>query len=450
MSTDVLEVDFLVIGGGMAGMTAASFAASAGCTVLVAEKNPDIGGTAVLSGGKLWTGKTYELLDAETPGGDPALKRTTFEQFPRAVEWVRQSGVSVDPATPHLHYGEGHNLDIVGYIKWCGAAVTHAGGHIIRNATVDRLIVENGAVTGALIADRDGETEVRAPHTLLAAGGFSGSPALRELFIARQAGRALARCNPTNTGDGLRLGLAAGGALSPFMGGFYGHVMMHPVQQFGPREFRAYTQGGASVNGIMVNLQGQRFCDESLEDHRNAQEILTQPEARAVMFFDSVLRERIARVVLANTDTPTDAFQNARNEGGRTAQADRWEDLVEQVAAWGYDGAACLETIRGFNQAAAGQGSLAMPRRRGLRAHDQAPYYAVEGQTGVTATHGGLRIDAGGQVLKFDGTPVAGLHAAGADAGNMHGTGYAGGLAFAATFGLLAADRAIATAKTAR
>ena len=67
------------------------------------------------------------------------------------------------------------------------------------------------------------------------------------------------------------------------------------------------------------------------------------------------------------------------------------------------------------------------------------PFYAVEGQTGVTASHGGLRVDAQARVLNAASEPVPGLLGAGADAGNVFGEGYAGGLAFAATFALLAA-----------
>ena len=174
---EALEVDVVVLGGGMAGMTAAGRAASAGKRVLVVEKGPELGGSAVLSGGKLWTAKSWELMEQETPGGDPALKRIAFDLHERAADWLRQSGVAVEHATPHLHYGMGYNFDIHGYIGWCAAAVTDAGGFIVRGATIDHLDVKGGAVVGALVSDRDGDTRVRAPHTLLATGGFAGSPA---------------------------------------------------------------------------------------------------------------------------------------------------------------------------------------------------------------------------------------------------------------------------------
>ena len=48
------EVDFLVIGSGAAGMTAAITAEAKGLTTLVVEKSATYGGTSALSGGVLW------------------------------------------------------------------------------------------------------------------------------------------------------------------------------------------------------------------------------------------------------------------------------------------------------------------------------------------------------------------------------------------------------------
>jgi hypothetical protein len=313
---------------------------------------------------------------------------------------------------------------------------------IIRGASADRLIVENGGVEGAIVVDRDGETIVHAPWTLLATGGFSGNPQLLECFVHRRAVGALARSNPNSTGDGMRLGVAAGGALSPFMKGFYGHVIQSPVNKWGPREFRAYTQGG-SIKGIMINRHGARFCDESLGDHQNAQRILEQPDARAAILFDEAVRREEARTILAGTDTPIDKVSIAMNEGARVAVGDSWEAVLKIMEGWGFAREPGLETILAYNATAAGQHQPQPGRVRELRAYDTAPFYAIEGQTGVTATHGGLRVDDQARVLNAGGKPVPGLLAAGADAGNIYGEGYAGGLAAGATFALLAARQVI-------
>jgi succinate dehydrogenase/fumarate reductase flavoprotein subunit len=439
---EALEVDVVVLGGGMAGMTAAGRAASAGKRVLVVEKGPELGGSAVLSGGKLWTAKSAADMEAETPGGDPALRRAVLDGFDGALDWLRSTGISVADVSYHLHYGRGFDFDVVGYVDACRRLVEQAGGWIVRGATADRLLTEGGAVTGAVVLDRDGETVVRAPWVVLATGGFAASPALLACFVHRRADRALARSNPNSTGDGLRLGLGAGGSVAPFMKGFYGHVIQYPARSWGPREFRAYTQGG-SIKGLMLNKRGERFCDESLGDHQNAQRILEQPDATALIVFDEAVRRAEARTVLAGTATPIDKVQIAIDEGAHVAVGDSWPAVFAQAAAWGFDAAAAQATVEGYNAAMAAGTQPAPGRRRDRTAYVQPPFYAIQGQTGVTATHGGLRVDAEARVLDAFGRPVPGLLAAGADAGNAYGGGYAGGLAFAAVFALKAAGHVI-------
>jgi fumarate reductase flavoprotein subunit len=68
---------------------------------------------------------------------------------------------------------------------------------------------------------------------------------------------------------------------------------------------------------------------------------------------------------------------------------------------------------------------------------------------GITYTMGGIAIDAEARALSIDGTPIAGLYAAGSTTGGLDGgpdAVYLGGLARAATFGLRAGEAAAAQA----
>ena len=65
---------------------------------------------------------------------------------------------------------------------------------------------------------------------------------------------------------------------------------------------------------------------------------------------------------------------------------------------------------------------------------------AVRVRAGVTHTIGGLRVDTRARVLDARGEPIAGLHAAGADAGGIFAGGYGSGLAAALVLGLAAAE----------
>lgn len=71
MSSELLECDFLVIGAGMAGLSAAGWSAERGARVVVVEKAPAIGGSAVVSGGMLRTASSPQKTAYY--GGDTAL-----------------------------------------------------------------------------------------------------------------------------------------------------------------------------------------------------------------------------------------------------------------------------------------------------------------------------------------------------------------------------------------
>ena len=72
----------------------------------------------------------------------------------------------------------------------------------------------------------------------------------------------------------------------------------------------------------------------------------------------------------------------------------------------------------------------------------QPPYYAVLMQTGITATYGGLRVNAQGQVLSRSLRPIRGLYAAGVDIGNHSNYVYLGNLGVGATFGYISGPNA--------
>ena len=98
--------DLLVIGGGMAGLTAGAWAARNGAWVVLAECAPTLGGSAALAG-FVWTTPTFEALREVNPGGDPELGRVLVDGFADGVGWVRSVGAHCGPAVSVLRYGAG-------------------------------------------------------------------------------------------------------------------------------------------------------------------------------------------------------------------------------------------------------------------------------------------------------------------------------------------------------
>src|SRR4029453_7582350 len=132
---------------------------------------------------------TYEALREAIPDGDPALARELVEGFAPAVEWIRSLGIEVQPAVTVLRFGRGHQIQMPNFLHTCEVTIRDdPRSDLLLGADTERLIVEDGAVRGAVVRPASGETrELRAENTLLATGGFGGDPDLRAELIHPQA-----------------------------------------------------------------------------------------------------------------------------------------------------------------------------------------------------------------------------------------------------------------------
>lgn len=437
----IIECDLLVIGAGMAGLSAAGWAAERGARVIVVEKAAAIGGSAVLSGGVLWTASSPQRM-ALYGGGNPDLGAVVCAIYPDAIAWLRRREIAVSPKMNVLH-GYGYQIDIIEHLRGCAALVEQAGGHVVlETETVELVCDEQGAVIGAHTAHADGKVMVRARSTLLATGGFQGSPKMRARHIHPNAEHILLRSQPVSDGQGLRLGEAAGGEIAGSNRGFYGHLVSESPAWGEERLYTMLTQYH-SDQAILLNEQGRRFCDETLGDHTNTYHTVFQPGARALCFWDARVHAQYATQPVVAIAAPEDKMAIALEHGGKGVVARNLEEVGAFAREYGFDGEQTLRSIAEFNQGARnGWERLDPPRSEACEALDKAPYYALIVHAAITFTFGGLTIDSGARVLRADGSVVPGLLAAGGDAGGAYGIGYAGGLALAMTFGITAARSA--------
>lgn len=426
------QVDVLVVGGGMAGLAAATVAAESGARVLVIEKGPRPGGSAALSVGMFWAVPDFASLRRRVPLGDPDLGRTVVEDYPAAVEAIREMGVSVgEQISGVMTVGIGHSIDVHALLDHEVAVIEHAGGRVACDATARHLLTgEDSTITGAVVRGPDGRTAtVLAGATILATGGFQGDPGLLSTYMGPNADRILVRSNKGSVGDGLRLGRNAGGATSRAMSSFYGHLVPSPLSSFTEDQYMPLAQYHSN-HCILVNRLGRRFCDESQGDEVSVQALLAQPEARGVLLCD----ERVRAEYVVSEPFPNagllDRFERAAATGARLASADTLDGLVSQVGDWGVDTVRLDETLEGYAAATRGEPvGLDAPLPAVPEPLVEPPFYALEVQPAITFTYGGLRTDSDGRVLDHDGAVVDGLWAAGVDAGGLSNWTYAGGLA---------------------
>lgn len=200
-----------------------------------------------------------------------------------------------------------------------------------------------------------------------------------------------------------------------------------------------------SEHGVLLNLAGHRFVDESVGDHLNTLAVLEEPEARALFVCDQRVHDEWMLRPYVEGVEPIDAFKLAYRRGARCAVADDLEEFDYLPEEWGYPGSVIRRSLHEFNQA------CELGRPDPSRARDAAPlvdppYYVTELVPAITFTFGGLLIDPQARVLDAQDRPIPGLLAAGADTGGLWFRAYAGGVATALVFGLEAASTALTSA----
>ena len=313
------------------------------------------------------------------------------------------------------------------------------------------LHTDDGRVTGVAVL-RDGQPAlIRADRgVVLAAGGFERNAPMRQRYQRAPIGADWTTGSPGNTGDAITAGEAAGAALDLMDDAWWGPSIPVPSGPY-------FCLAERSLPGcILVNGAAQRFVNESApyvdavhamyDGHTDA-----VPHIPSWLIFDQRYRNSYVFAGLPpGKPLPRRWYTAGTVHLGAT--------IGELAAGPGLDPAALAATIARFGEfARAGRdedfhrGDSAYdryysdPRRRPnpcLAALDTPPFYAVKIVPGDLGTKGGLRTDARARVLRPDGTPIAGLYAAGNASAAVMGRSYAGAGATigpAMTFGYIAA-----------
>jgi 3-oxosteroid 1-dehydrogenase len=313
------------------------------------------------------------------------------------------------------------------------------------------LQVTDGCVTGVEVS-RDGRPAlVRAGRgVLIAAGGFERNEEMRRRYQRQPTSTEWTTGSAGNTGDGIVAGETAGAALGLMDDAWWGPTI--PLSG-GPY----FCLAERSLPGcILVNGAGQRFVNESAPyvDAVHAMydaDSPDNPHIPAWLITDQRYRNRYVFAGLP----PRKPLPRRWYRAGAVFRAPSLTELAEQV---GVDPGGLSKTVTRFNEFA--QAGRDEDFRRGDSAYDryygdprcrpnpnlaplaQAPFYAVKIVPGDLGTKGGLRTDERARVLRPDGTPIAGLYAAGNASASVMGHSYAGAGATigpAMTFGYIAA-----------
>jgi succinate dehydrogenase/fumarate reductase flavoprotein subunit len=358
--------DVIVAGAGMAGLTAAAEARRLGADPLVVEKLPHPGGSMRLSSGVVWRHRDFDRFREECPDGDDRLQLLLFERLDSDLAWLESLGAPVVHRDTGNPLTSGTRFDPEGLT---GALMEAVGGE-----------AGNGSAGGVQLGDPAGDAPPGDIPLILATGGFAASRDLLRAHVSPEADHAFLRTAPGSTGDGLRIGLEAGGHISAGLDQVYARAMPAPPARIGEDDLVRLSQLYAR-HAAVTNERGDGYEPRTWSETDVAQWQLRQPRARA---WFTVGRERLGEQVRERT-------------------VGEMIDAAEEAGA---------------------------PVRRG---DDDVTVGTV---AGVTTTLGGLAIDQHARVAR-------GVFACGADAGGIATGGYASGLAAALVFGRIAARAAL-------
>ena len=443
----------LVVGAGMSGLVAALTAQEHGAPVTLLEAGAAPGGSAALSAGFITTFGSYADYLRRIPLGEQAQGRLVMEHYDEAVRWLLDQGIVFEQDVSGQAEGEfgftrRHRMNPPAAMAHLESHFRERGGTLHTSTRASRLLLdEQGGVTGALAVGPAGRQTLPARAVVLASGGFQGNAELTTRYVGRWADRMLVRSNPHSIGDGLLMGLEIGAGTSRALHSFYGHLMPAPPAVLPPERFFPPTAYYSRAT-VLVNLTGERFADESLGDHMNAQAAARQPEAAVFAIFDQDVHDQ--RIVGQPSGHPEglNRLEAARQAGAWIVSAPTLDKLGVLLTERGVRPNTLAATLNAFNRAMAEGTDAPLPvPRAALRAPLwRAPFYAIALAPAITLTYGGLRVDERCQVLDRAGVPIAGLFAAGADAGGTYFEQYGGGLAMALTLGRVAGASAATAA----
>lgn len=430
------ELDVIVIGAGLAGYCAAIEAAETGAQVLMLEKTGEIGGSSILSGGSFAFAGTPHQTREQISDDDKLLHKDmrevgAYENEERLValyvehqmeayRWLLELGVEFGPvqvasgqSVPRLH--PAHPPTVFELLKQ--RAGKYPGIRLQMETRALRLIRDAGTqrVVGVQV-DHQGKHEIiRCRRSVvLASGGFSHNEELLRRFVPHQA-KAARVGGPGNTGDGLMMAwqLGAGFRDTPFIKGTFGN---RPDAK--PQEHTCLL--AIYKGAIAVNMNGERFVDESISYKLMGDAVLDQPGQQGYQIFDSVVMGH------AVPGVPVYDFPKKLQEGTLISAP----TLDELAAKIGIPSARFQQAIAEYNAGARssqdskfGRTSLANGYG-GLIPVEKPPFYAYLSGSAIIATYCGLTVGTDMSVLDVFGEPIAGLYAAGEVTGGFHGAAY--------------------------
>ena len=458
------QTDIVIVGSGVAGLSAAIEADQAGASVIVLEKMKITGGNTRISDGGLAAPGNYlqkergvedspdlfyeDMLKAGLGINHPHLVRIVADRAAEAIDWTRD--VLGVPYLDRLDRFGGHA------VARCLTTINHSGADLIRaqrafleqtkvdirtRCLMTRLITDSsGAVTGVEI--RDGYTHDDAKsgtaHTIrarravvLATGGFGNDIAFRMLQNPKLDETIKTTNHRGATAEGLIAALKIHAA--PI------HLSWIQVGPWGCADETGYGRGASFASysvypaGILVDpATGRRIVNE-WADRRQRSEAIFRTGHECIGLVDGKGAEKAA-----------DSLKSCLKIGC----VKPFETLADLASAYDMPAGQLEATVKSYNQMIdeKKRDEFGKPLEQDAFPLKTPPFYAIRLWPKVHYCPGGVGINEKAQVIDLDSRPIPRLYAAGEVCGGIHGASRLGSCALTEciVFGRIAGRQAAA------
>ncbi len=457
-----LSADVIVVGGGGAGMSAATRLAQLGKSVILVEKSGFLGGAISVSGGnQVVMGSQLQIdngvaddsvesmvADFEANGANKNNKEilTLFaENVGATTDWlVANCGITFEEGLHQL--GEySHNRELAytgggaGFAEAMRKAVEEAGVQVLLNTKAESLIADNGTVTGVKAASSDADYTLTAGDVVLATGGYGANKDM----LTDEMKSALYYGPASSTGEGIQMAQAVGAQTANME---YGKRYPNGIEvsEGMAKSTIAGNIVGWTMSAILVNKDGNRVVNEKASNRTILEEELKQEGGELYLLLDAETFEAWKAKLAPAGISDADIEKYLEANGTTTPVFAHGETLEEAAAAAGINADNLKATVEKYNGFVAkgsdddfGRAATYLTKTIG-----EGPYYIVEQKPRFATTMGGLVINTSMQVLNEAGEPISGLYAAGENCGQVMGDDSPSGAnnAWALTSGKLAAD----------
>jgi fumarate reductase flavoprotein subunit len=452
--------DVVVVGGGGSGLAAAIEARAAGRSVVLLEKNAELGGSTAWSIGSVTASGTPHqarkgIIDnpadhwrdmagfnGELDSRDNKdLRRILADEMPQTFLWLLKQGVRFYGPMPEPPHSKPRMHNVLpnsrAFISHLGKAARRAGVEIVCGARATRLMAEQDRVVGVERSAADGPRSFRARGgVVLAAGDFTSDPELKAQFMGPQEAK-IDGVNITATGDGQKLAVKLGAriingdlALGPELRfvpppgrnmllmlppwRLLANLMAWSLEHVPSALLRPFVMSFVTTalapsldlfaqGALLINKRGERFTDER---DKPAYALPDQPGRVAYILLDRRLTALFSAWPHFISTAPGVAYAYVddyrRNRRDIFKAAPSLDALATKLKV---PAAALSKTVRKYNESAGNRPKLG-----------EGPYVALGPLCAVFVhAEGGLAVDHEHRVLGAGNAPIPGLYAAGSN-----------------------------------